>query len=220
MCAEARRRTSAARRAASRHGRSRCSTSRTAVRRRRGAASARASLRSRRTARVPSRSGTASPRASEWSRRARPRRAPRAPPATCPTPARRWQPQPHCTAHTRHTHHTTHLTPLRVRVRSYDVIVLARPDLVWYRGVGPHCAHDLTRTTIHRGKPGETRGGLEPLRARGCNAAWPSLQPRVTEPATPCIPAATPRGRGCNPTWPRLQPDALQAGTRGSSGCC
>ena len=37
---------------------------------------------------------------------------------------------------------------------TYDVVVLARPDLVWYRGVGPHCAHDLTRTTIHRGKPG------------------------------------------------------------------
>ena len=54
-------------------------------------------------------------------------------------------------------------------------MVLVRPDLVWYRSVGPHCVHDLSRTTIHRGKPG-TSDMLQPcalgaatLRIAGCN---------------------------------------------------
>ena len=116
--------------------------------------------------------------------------------ATCPKPARR-QSAPH-TARTQHT-------PLRVRVRRYDVVVLARPDLVFYRGVGPHCVHDLARTTIHRGKPGETRRRARaPARSR--------LQPRVAEAATTCGRGlnpmhlgCNPMHPGCNPTWPRLQ---------------
>ena len=35
---------------------------------------------------------------------------------------------------------------------AYDTVVIVRPDLVWYQGVRPYCLHDLSRTTIHRGK--------------------------------------------------------------------
>ncbi|KAL3907638.1 MAG: hypothetical protein SGPRY_010100 [Prymnesium sp.] len=33
----------------------------------------------------------------------------------------------------------------------YDVVVLTRPDCVWYGAVRPFCQHDLGRTSVHRG---------------------------------------------------------------------
>ena len=63
----------------------------------------------------------------------------------------------------------------------YDMVVLARPDLVWYKGVGSYCEHDLTRTTLHRGKA----NWASKLEARR-RAAAPTTPPPLAEARPSC----------------------------------